>query len=66
MFSVMYEMNLDIIYINMRLQRIDILMYTLSIKICAQFLLFLCSLFHISEGKEILGSAYVQNVCNAT
>ena len=55
-----------VIYINMRLQLIDILMYTLNIKICVQFLLFLCSLFHMSEGIEILGSAYAQNVCNTT
>lgn len=65
-FSVRQKLNLDIIYINVRFQRIDILMNTLILKnLCIVFAVH-CSLLHISEGKEILGSAYAQNVCNAT
>lgn len=40
MFSVRQELNLDTIYINVRFQRIDILMNTLICKISAQCLLF--------------------------
>ena len=40
MFSVRLGLNLYIIYINVRFQRIDILMNILSLKMCAQFLLF--------------------------
>jgi len=40
MFFVRQKLNIEQIYINVRFQRIDILMNTSILKMCAQFLLF--------------------------